>query len=162
MGMTTTTTATDIPRAQWVRMLTAMPEADVVRLGEELAEPFTVAHKALPQAGLGLLRMEDGALADSYFLGEIPVAMAWVELRDAAGRVAEGAAQVMADSAELAVALAVCDAILANRLLGHERVARQMEAGAALRHDEDRRRRAMLLQTRVDFSLISVEGTNGD
>jgi alpha-D-ribose 1-methylphosphonate 5-triphosphate synthase subunit PhnG len=78
------------------------------------------------------------------------------------GRCAKGGAQVMADDAELARALAVLDGLLAARLPGWEEAAALLDAGARLRADEDGRRRAMLAATRVDFAMLNNTGDADD
>jgi alpha-D-ribose 1-methylphosphonate 5-triphosphate synthase subunit PhnG len=145
----------DIPRGQWVRALAACAGAEVTALAERVASTYEIAHKRVPQAGLGLLQMRDGAFAEPYYLGEIPVSAAHVQLTDRSGSRFEGAAQVMADDADLAGAMAVCDAVLAHRLSGWEQVAALVEEGARRCNDETRQRAVLLQRTEVDFSELS-------
>src|SRR5262249_10810671 len=144
-------------RKDWVRGLTAHPTTTLAALAEELSSDCEVHWTRLPQAGLGLLTLADGAFREPYYLGEFPLATCSVELITSDGRRAAGGAQVMSDDATLARSLAILDGILAARLAGWERIAAQIETGAAMRAEEDRRRRAMLASTRVDFALL---GTN--
>ncbi len=151
-----------IERPDWIRAWTAHPPADVKTLAERLAANCEVRLAALPQAGLGLLTVNDGAFAEPYFLGEFPLSTCSVEIMRADGRCAKGGAQVMADDAELARALAVLDGLLAARLPGWEEAAALLDAGARLRADEDGRRRAMLAATRVDFAMLNNTGDADD
>jgi alpha-D-ribose 1-methylphosphonate 5-triphosphate synthase subunit PhnG len=144
-----------IPRGDWVRALTAHPAAALNALADDLTRTCDVKLKSLPQAGLGLLQLADGAFHEPYYLGEFPLSSCSIELSLPDGRTALGAAHVMADDADLARTLAILDAILAARLPGWERVSAHIDAGATTRAEEDRRRRAMLAATRVDFAMLN-------
>lgn len=153
---------TPVPRQAWVRALTAHPPEKLKALAEALAAGHEVRLKSLPQAGLGLLTLTDGAFHEPYYLGEFPLSSCSVELSLSDGRTAAGGAHVMADDAELARALAILDAVLAARLPGWEEVSSQIDAGATVRAGEDRRRRAMLAATRVDFAMLNNAGGEED
>ena len=142
-------------RKDWIRALTAHPATELNALATELTAACNVTLRSLPQAGLGLLTLTDGAFRAPYYLGEFPLSSCSVEIALADGRRAAGGAQVMADDAELARSLAILDAILAARFPGWERVAALVESGALVRAEEDRRRRAMLAATRVDFAMLN-------
>lgn len=154
----------NLERKDWIRALTAHPAPDLHALAERLAAGCEVRLTRLPQAGLGLLTLTDGAFHEPFYLGEFPLSSCSLELTLADGRRAEGGAQVMADDAALARALAILDAVLAARLPGWEDVSRQVQSGAARRDEDDRRRRAVLAATRVDFTLLgnAGEGENDD
>jgi alpha-D-ribose 1-methylphosphonate 5-triphosphate synthase subunit PhnG len=153
---------TNLERKHWIRALTAHPASVLNALADELASEFDVKLKSLPQAGLGLLTLTDGAFHEPYYLGEFPLSSCSVELSMADGRTAAGGAHVMADDADLARALAILDAVVAARLPGWERVSAQIDAGAAIRAEEDRRRRAMLAATRVDFAMLNNAENDDD
>lgn len=146
---------TNLERKHWIRALTAHPASVLNALADELAREFDVKLKSLPQAGLGLLTLTDGAFHEPYYLGEFPLSSCSIELSLADGRTAAGGAHVMADDANLARSLAILDAVLAARLPGWEQVSAQIDAGAITRTQEDRRRRAMLAATRVDFAMLN-------
>ncbi|MBW4475088.1 MAG: phosphonate C-P lyase system protein PhnG [Stenomitos rutilans HA7619-LM2] len=146
-----------IPQSQWVRALTAHPSQTIQSLAEQLTFNWQVNYKALPQAGLSLLQMADGVFHEPYYLGEIPLACAWIELTNSAQESFEGAAQVMDDSAELAVALAVCDAVMTHQLSGWQKVAELIQQGMEKRTWEDQQRGLMLAKTRVNFALLSED-----
>ena len=141
----------------WIRALTAHSPHKLQSLAEDLTSSWQVNYKSLPQAGLSLLQMEDGVFHEPYYLGEIPVASACIELTNSADESFEGAAQVMSDSAELAVALAVCDAVMAHQLSGWQKVEVLIEKGLEKRAWEELQKGAMLAKTKVDFSLLSQE-----
>ena len=152
----------NLERKDWIRALTAHPVPDLHALAEHLTAGCEVRLTRLPQAGLGLLQLADGAFHEAYYLGEFPLSTCSLELTLADGRRAEGGVQVMADDAALARALAILDAVLAARLPGWETVSAQVQSGAARRDVEDRRRCAMLAATRVDFALLGNVGEDDD
>lgn len=152
----------NLKRRDWIRALTAHPAPVLNALADRLTTGCEVVLTSLPQAGLGLLTLTDGAFHESYFLGEFPLSTCRVELVLPDGRRAEGGAQVMADDAELARSLAILDATLASRLPGWEQVSTHVESGAFQRNEENRRRGAMLAATRVDFALLGNTEEDGD
>jgi alpha-D-ribose 1-methylphosphonate 5-triphosphate synthase subunit PhnG len=145
----------NLERKDWIRALTAHPATVLNALADELTAGCGVKLMSLPQAGLGLLTLTDGAFHEPYYLGEFPLSSCSIELSLSDGRRAAGGAQVMADDAELSRSLAILDAVLAARFPGWELVSAHIESGAGRRTEEDRRRRAMLAATRVDFAMLN-------
>lgn len=149
---------TDLSREEWVSVLSAVPEAVLREVVNSFPTTWTVSPKALPQAGLGMLKMRDSALSEAFYLGEFPLATCWVTVTTETGDVAEGAALVMDDQVERAEQMALCDAVLAARLPGWQQVAELVEQGAERRRCLARERKVMLARTRVDFSLLDDVG----
>lgn len=145
------------PSNTWIRALTAHPAATVIDLATRLTPNWQVSYETLPQTGLSLLQLQDGVFHEPYYLGEIPLSTAWITLTADDGTCWQGAAQVMSDVADLASALAICDAVLTHQLTGWQQVATLVEQGLAVRQQEDAVRGAMLARTRVNFSLLSQE-----
>lgn len=143
-----------IERSQWCNALQAVPEKQILSLTKEMMSTWRVRSKVIPQAGLGMLKLRDSALGEPFYLGEFPLASAWIEVETADGTVAEGAAQIMSDRTELAEALAFCDVVLAERLPGWEQVAELLTEGAAIRARIAEERKQILSRTQVDFSLL--------
>lgn len=148
-------------RKDWVRALMAHPPLTLNTLAQRIAHDCEVRHTSLPQAGLGLLTLADGAFREPYYLGEFPLSTCRIELHFADGRSASGGAQVMADDANLARSLAILDAILAASLPGWEEVAEHIRTGAEKRREQALRRKAMLASTRVDFALLGMVDEEG-
>jgi alpha-D-ribose 1-methylphosphonate 5-triphosphate synthase subunit PhnG len=144
------------PRTDWVRAWTAHAPKQVKQLAARLTAGWDTRVTRLPQAGLGLLTLADGAFNEPYYLGEFPLAACSVEIVAPDGARAEGGAQVMSDDADLARALAILDALMAARLAGCDQAAALLKSGARLRAQQDSRRRAMLAATKVDFALLSA------
>lgn len=149
------------PRAEWLHRLTAHPAAVLIETARQLARDWTLTHVELPQAGLGMLKLADGAFGEPYYLGEFPLARAHVRLELPDGREAHGAAQLLGDDAALVAALAVLDAVLAAQLPGWETATALLDQGGQRRAEERRARRAMLGATRVDFATLG-SGTEDD
>ena len=108
----------NLERTDWVRALTAHPAPLLNALATKLTAECEVKLTSLPQAGLGLLTLTDGAFLEPYYLGEFPLSACRLEIGLADGRRADGGAQVLADDAGLARSLAILDAILAARFPG--------------------------------------------
>ena len=111
-------------RADWARLLSALPAAEVMQAASDLMCRYTVEDITLPQAGLGLMQLNDSALGDAYFLGEIPLVRAHVRVSSADGRQVEGGAQLLDDRSDLARAVAILDAVLAGGLPGFDEIGR--------------------------------------
>lgn len=148
----------EVPRSLWIRALTALPAQELTSLVEELSSQWVKRARTLPQSGLGMLKLCDGALHEPFYLGEFPIAGAEVVLSLPDGRRFEGAAQVMDEDVERAELLAVCDAVLAHRLAGWERLSALLEEGMRIRREEAQVRNAMRAKTHVDFSLLDTRG----
>jgi alpha-D-ribose 1-methylphosphonate 5-triphosphate synthase subunit PhnG len=143
-------------RHLWIQALAEVPEAEIKAIADQAKSLYLLRHLSLPEEGLSLLKLKDGALGEPYYLGEFPVASAHVELVDEnKKRTVAGGAHVLHDSADYAVDLAVCDALLAGSWPGWEEVSRLLDVGQDKLKEKKRRRKSMLARTRVDFDLLS-------
>jgi alpha-D-ribose 1-methylphosphonate 5-triphosphate synthase subunit PhnG len=147
----------NVARKDWPAALCALHANVVKQTLAELLQNIEVRDAALPQAGLGLLGLRDGAFGEAYFLGEIPVARAEVIVRNAAGEEARGGALIVDDRAQLARSIAILDALLSARFPGWEQAASLVQQGIAARKQQDDERKKLLAATRVDFSLLGQE-----
>ena len=143
-----------IDRTAWVSTLSALPTEQLLSLTAELSRDWIIRPKSIPQSGLGMLKLNDSAFEESFYLGEFPLASAWLEIQTSEGLTAEGAAQVMDDRIEVAEALALCDAVLSAQLHGWEQLNEMLEQGMKIREATNQDRKHMLASTRVDFSLL--------
>ena len=141
-------------RRDWTRALAALPATEIKAAADTITRTHEVQDIRLPQAGLGLLTLRDGAFHEPFYLGEVPVARAQVVVRTHDGREANGGAVLIDDRVRLARARAILDATLAARLPGWEAVATLVERGVALRAQLDAQRMQILDRTRVDFALL--------
>lgn len=151
-----------LPRSEWPRALTALESARVAAAVAEVAADWTLTPRGVPTAGLAMLQLRDGAFGEAYCLGEATLSTAELVLELPDGRSVAGAAAILADDADLARDVAVCDAVLAARLPGHERIAELVDEGMAARRAEARVRRAILARTRVDFAVMAPETEDDD
>lgn len=147
----------NIPRTDWPGALCALHANEVKQTVVELLKNFKVHDAALPQAGLGLLSLRDGAFNESFFIGEMPVARAEVIVRTAAGVEVRGGAVIIDDRAQFARSIAILDAVLAGKLPGWEQAAGLVQQGMAVRGQKHSERKKLLAATRVDFSLLGQE-----
>lgn len=147
----------NIPRKDWPRALCALHANEVKATVTELLREIEVRDVALPQAGLGLLSLRDGAFREPFFLGEIPVARAEVVARAATGDEVRGGALIVDDRAQLARSIAILDAVMAGKLPGWQQAAVLVQQGIEIRGQKDGERKKLLAATRVDFSLLGQE-----
>lgn len=143
-------------RTDWAHLLSALPAAEVKQAAADLTRRHRVEDLIRPQAGLGLMQLNDSALGDVYFLGEIPLARAHVRVTTTEGRQVEGGAQLLDDRSGLARAVAILDAVLAAGLPGGDAVASLLERGRERCEAVAAERRLLLASTRVDFSLLGA------
>jgi len=146
------------PRNMWPAALCSLPANEVRHLAVALSNKLEVRDVALPQTGLGLLNMREGAFQESYFIGEIPVARAEVVVRDAAGDEVRGGALIVDDRAQLARAIAILDAVMAGKLPGWVNAMTLVQQGLEAHQQKQTERKSLLAATHVDFSLLGQEG----
>lgn len=146
-----------VPHNKWVAALLRVDEQEVIDVAERLAEQHQVRLQRVPKAGLAMMRLRDSVQGQAFNLGEIPLSQAHVQVSDVQGNAHEGAAQIMRDHEALAVAMAVCDAILAARLDGWREAYALVERGTQAIESESRVRRTMLERSRVSFSLMNQD-----
>jgi alpha-D-ribose 1-methylphosphonate 5-triphosphate synthase subunit PhnG len=156
------TTNQDFPRSQWMRLWTALPAERLRAVAAALSSRYEIADLELPRSGLGLLPLNDGALGQAYYLGEIPLARAHVRISDSQGRSVEGAAILMDDRANLVRTLAILDGALAAGLPGSESAHELLCEGAKKAQEIAVDRQKLLAATRVDFSLLGTNDEEGD
>jgi len=153
----------DIPRQEWAAALSALPTKEVKAVADSFASSCQVRDVTLPQSGLGLLTLRDGAFHEAFHLGEVPVARAHVVLRTPDGHESSGGAVLIDDRATIARAIAILDGALAGRLPGWETAAALVERGYSARAEKFAERKHILASTRVDFSLLGqAEEEDGD
>lgn len=140
----------------------AAPRAALIEQGATLKNALQTRYLALPQNGLALLPLRDGAFADAFNLGEIPLAKVHLAITAQDGREARGAAWVMGDDMALVETLAIADAILAAEWPEATPLLDLMQQGAASVARIDYERKAMLAATTVDFSLLGATDDEED
>jgi len=147
-----------IKRTEWVSALRTLSSDELISITTRLSGSWEIKAKSLPQTGLGMIKLNDSAFNEPFYLGEFPVATAWLEVITSDGQQAEGAAQIMDDRVELVEALALCDAILSSKLKGWEQVDAMLKNGFKNKEQLSLERKRILAHTRVDFSLLDEVG----
>lgn len=147
-----------LPREEWCAALRLAPQDELQRLLDAISKDWRIVPKALPQAGLGMLKLRDSAFNEPFYLGEFPLATCWIGVVTADGREVEGAALTMDDEVQQAERLALCDAVLSARLPGWQSLEVLLAQGWRKRRLIAQERKAMLARTRVDFSLLDDVG----
>ncbi|MEM9418133.1 MAG: phosphonate C-P lyase system protein PhnG [Planctomycetota bacterium] len=158
----TALTDESIDRSRWAAALLRVEEPRVIDLAETLAERHGVRIKRVPKSGLAMMRLRDSVQNQAFNLGEIPLSSAHVVLNGPDGTEHEGGCQIMRDHEALAVAIAVCDGVLAAQVEGASDVAALVRDGVAASHDDAAVRRGMRERSRVSFALMNQEDDSGD
>ena len=139
---------------QWPRALASHPTDELLALAAELTARYPAEPLVVPQAGLAMLPLRDSVAGQPFNLGELPLSVAHVSLTCPDGTTVTGGAALMRDDADLAVALAVIEGVLAARLEGWEPIAELVSQGLAAMAREATVRRSMLARSKVDFALL--------
>jgi alpha-D-ribose 1-methylphosphonate 5-triphosphate synthase subunit PhnG len=161
--MTATPSAPALPdRAQWGAALASQPRDAVCALGDRLGRQYAVEHQEVPTAGLAMMPVRDAVLNERFNLGEVPLSRAHVRLGPPHREPVFGGSAVLADDPELAVAIAVCDAVLAHDLDGADEVAALVVAGAAAARQRAAERAQMQQRSKVAFALLSQQLDDDD
>lgn len=142
------------PRHQWPRCFLAIDSGQIRKEAHQFTECFWIEDVQLPQSGLGLMKIREGALGELFFSGEIPLATARVRITTLDGEYADGAAQILDDRVRLARDIAILDAVLAHRLPGHHTIIPLLQKGQDNLLAQSKERKALLETTRVSFSLL--------
>lgn len=149
---------TNLTREQWASALSLVPEDELKQVVNSFPMYWQTKPITLPQAGLGMMKLRDGALGEDFYLGEFPIASCHIEITTEAGIKAQGAAWMMDDKQDRAEYMALCDAVLSAKLTGWEKVAALIEQGEQRMRQRDLERKSLLAKTRVDFSLLEDVG----
>lgn len=153
----TITPESPVARSEWAAALLRIEEERVIGLAERLAERYAVRLKRVPKAGLAMMRLRDSVQGQAFNLGELPLSSAHVVFTDKDGNEHEGGSQITRDHEALAVAVAVCDAVMASGVEGCGEVSALIREGSEAVRQESRIRRSMLERSRVSFSLMNQE-----
>jgi alpha-D-ribose 1-methylphosphonate 5-triphosphate synthase subunit PhnG len=145
-----------INQKYWCRALSLIPAEELKTVIDSVSPSWRITPKTLPLSGLGLIEVEDSALHDRFYLGEIPVTTAWVDVQTDDAQNYEGYASTMDDDLELTEYMAIADAIVANQLPGHEKIEHLILQGMKVINKEKLIRKDILLQSRVEFDLLET------
>lgn len=144
-------------KSQWMSALARIEFERIVGATELIRTRYAVQNTSLPVAGLAMMQIRESANGDAFNLGEIPYSIATISLRLDDGREIEGSGQVMADDAELATQLAICDVALRHDLPEGDEVRSLLEEGMNLLQRDRNIRQSMLNRTKVRFALLNED-----
>lgn len=142
------------PRNQWPRFIQAVSVEKTLALAKSFGAKYRIEDIQRPESGLALIKNRDGACGEEYFLGETPVSRAHLRIFQGNELVGEGGAQILDDRSDLARAIAIIDAVVANQLQGYEEACKLLQEGEAQIKQQQEQRSSLLSRTLVDFSLL--------
>ena len=143
-----------ITRNNHIKALCSAPPNQVMDLARALKPLFEVTTMALPENGLGILKLRETAGNDAFFIGEVPVSTAHVALQKD-GQTYHGGACILSDNQDLAQSIAILDAILENELSGVVRCRELVEMGLDAIKERDTMRHTILARTKVAFNVLT-------
>lgn len=136
-------------RQRLSRILTRADAARVTAMAQKIQASHDVAVVKEPGKTLAMIQLRDTVRATRFYLGEVIVWEAVVELDGA-----RGMAATMDDSAEKALAMAVIDAAVSRGVFEDSDALLALEAEQAAR---DGRENALHRQTMVQFTSMDAE-----
>lgn len=129
-----------------------LARADAARV-REMAEEIKAAHPAVivkaPEKSLAMIQMRDPVKGTRFYLGEVIVCEAIVELEGA-----KGTAVLMGDDFDKVLDMAVIDAACNKGIFAHYDELLRLSAEQEL---QDGRENAMFLNTMVNFTSMDSE-----
>jgi len=120
-----------------------------------IQDAIEVIDVELPEGGLFMIKSKDGIMEDQYYLGELSVAKAYIEVTVlSSGETFQGGSVIMSDDEQHARNIAICDALLHENSTYRDDVIKLAEIGQERLEQKARERKQLLEATKVDFSLI--------
>jgi alpha-D-ribose 1-methylphosphonate 5-triphosphate synthase subunit PhnG len=144
-----------INRRELTKIVLSLPQKKVMNLYHELKDNYEISDIDLPQSGLAPLKMIDTAFGEPYYIGEIPIATAYVLVKDQNEKQGKGAAVILDDRSLIARVVAVIDAIFFNELSDFEVLIPFLNEGLKNLKKEESFRKKIVNKTKVDFSLLN-------
>lgn len=153
-------------RGTWPALLALHSTATLTASVAAVVEAgFRFQHTARAADGFALLQLEDSCKMQPFYLGELPLTIAQVQVTTPSGRELDGACQLMSGDHKAAEAIAVWDALLAadEPAVGEELTAVRakglalLEQASAKRDEITAERKAILAATKVDFQMMDDE-----
>lgn len=148
-------------RSNWPALLALHSTETLTSAMTALKEAgYRFHHVSKAAEGFALLQLEDSCQLQPFYLGELPLAIARVEVGTPDGRLLEGACQLMSADHQKVEAIAVWDAILAGQSEDGQKSAAVaeglalLEQAVALRDAITMERKAILAATKVNFQMM--------
>jgi len=131
-----------------------LDRAAVIACAERALSAFKAEDASPPECGFTLLPLQDGALGQRFFLGEVPVSVSHVSLKHKNGTICHGGAVIMRDDIELARSIAILEAVLSQCVEPMPEPAELLRQAIAVSSERDSAMQAAIDRTRVDFSIL--------
>jgi alpha-D-ribose 1-methylphosphonate 5-triphosphate synthase subunit PhnG len=97
-------------------------------------------------------------MRERFFLGEVPVSVSQILLKDKDGNIYQGGAVILRDDIELARSIAILDAVLCQCVEPMHEAAELLLQAVAASLSRDSAIQAAIGRTRVDFSVVPGGG----
>lgn len=131
------------------RILSRAERSDVIRLGQELQQQYSVTIVKKPEKSLTMIRMREPVKKSLFYLGEAIITEAVVTLEDTVGT-----AVTMGDDFEKTLYMAVIDAAENRGVFAHNDLLLEWEQAQQRRIAQEN---AMFQKTKVDFHSMDSE-----
>lgn len=131
------------------QILSRAERSDVIRLGQELQQQYSVTIVKKPEKSLTMIRMREPVKKSLFYLGEAIITEAVVTLEDTVGT-----AVTMGDDFEKTLYMAVIDAAENRGVFAHNDLLLEWEQAQQRRIAQEN---AMFQKTKVDFHSMDSE-----
>ena len=131
------------------RILSRAERSDVIRLGQELQQQYSVTIVKKPEKSLTMIRMREPVKKSLFYLGEAIITEAVVTLEDTVGT-----AVTMGDDFEKTLYMAVIDAAENRGVFARNDLLLEWEQAQQRRIAQEN---AMFQKTKVDFHSMDSE-----
>lgn len=131
------------------RILSRAERSDVIRLGQELQQQYSVTIVKKPEKSLTMIRMREPVKKSLFYLGEAIITEAVVTLEGTVGT-----AVTMGDDFEKTLCMAVIDAAENRGVFAHNDLLLEWEQAQQRRIAQEN---AMFQKTKVDFHSMDSE-----
>ena len=131
------------------RILSKADRKDVIHLGEELQQQYSLTIVKKPEKSLVMIKMREPVKNSLFYLGETIITEAVVQLEDTVGT-----AVTMGDDFEKALHMAIIDAAENIGVFVHEDLLLEWEQAQRQKMEQEN---ALFQKTKVDFHSMDSE-----
>ena len=136
-------------KKQLFRILSKADHKDVIRLGEELQQQYSLTIVKKPEKSLVMIKMREPVKNSLFYLGETIITEAVVQLEDTVGT-----AVTMGDDFEKTLHMAIIDAAENKGVFVHEDLLLEWEQAQQRKMEQEN---ALFQKTKVDFHSMDSE-----
>ena len=132
-----------------LRILSKADRKDVIHLGEELQQQYSLTIVKKPEKSLVMIKMREPVKNSLFYLGETIITEAVVQLEDTVGT-----AVTMGDDFEKTLHMAIIDAAENKGVFVHEDLLLEWEQSQRQKMEQEN---ALFQKTKVDFHSMDSE-----